>query len=142
MFGPGRHPKAARVDGYTLLPLEITSNESVATCIAEVQSQTNEQLDVLVNNVGTGILGAAEESSAEQVRQLFDINFFGATGIAGLASTAATLLSAVIGCIHGRPSASFCFLVRNTLRLVLHFPDASRRVVNVFLAAIIFTVGR
>jgi short-subunit dehydrogenase len=32
----------------------------------------------LINNVGTGILGAAEESSAEQVRKLFEINFFGA----------------------------------------------------------------
>lgn len=78
VFGTGRHPKAARLDGYTLLPLEITSIESVAACIAEVKSQTNEQLDVLVNNVGTGILGAVEESSAEQVRQLFEINFFGA----------------------------------------------------------------
>jgi len=78
VFGTGRNPPTAGVDGFALLPLEVTSNESVAACVAEVKRQTGGQLDVLVNNVGTGILGAAEESSAEQVRQLFEINFFGA----------------------------------------------------------------
>lgn len=78
VFGTGRDPQATRLDGFELLPLEVTSNESVAACVAEVKRQTSEQLDVLINNVGTGILGAAEESSAEQVRQLFEINFFGA----------------------------------------------------------------
>ena len=78
VFGTGRNPPAAQMDGFALLPLEVTSNESVAACVAEVKRQTDGQLDVLINNVGTGILGAAEESSAEQVRQLFEINFFGA----------------------------------------------------------------
>ena len=78
VFGTGRHPAARRGDGFELLELEVTSNESVAVCVAEVQRRTGEPLDVLINNVGTGILGAAEESSVEQVRQLFEINFFGA----------------------------------------------------------------
>jgi short-subunit dehydrogenase len=81
VFGTGRNPSFNTLDGLDgvdLLPLEVTSNESVAACVAEVQKQTQGQLDVLINNVGTGILGAAEESSAEQVRHLFDVNFFGA----------------------------------------------------------------
>jgi NAD(P)-dependent dehydrogenase (short-subunit alcohol dehydrogenase family) len=78
VFGTGRDPQTTRLDGIEFLPLEVTSNESVAACVAEVKRLTGEQIDVLVNNVGTGILGAAEESSAEQVRQLFEINFFGA----------------------------------------------------------------
>jgi NAD(P)-dependent dehydrogenase (short-subunit alcohol dehydrogenase family) len=78
VFGTGRNTPTTSLDGFTLLPLEVTSNESVVACMAEVKRQTDGQLDVLVNNVGTGILGAAEESSAEQVRQLFEINFFGA----------------------------------------------------------------
>jgi NAD(P)-dependent dehydrogenase (short-subunit alcohol dehydrogenase family) len=78
VFGTGRRPPTARQDGYEFLPLEITSNESVAACATEVTRRTGGQLDILINNVGTGILGAAEESSAEQVQQLFDINFFGA----------------------------------------------------------------
>ncbi|MGZ9130724.1 MAG: SDR family NAD(P)-dependent oxidoreductase, partial [Candidatus Binatia bacterium] len=78
VFGTGRNPSSAGMNGITLLPLEVTSDESVAACVTEVKRQTEGQLDVLINNVGTGILGAAEESSADQVRQLFDINFFGA----------------------------------------------------------------
>lgn len=78
VFGTGRNPRTSHLNGVRILTLEVTSNESVEACIAEVKRETNEQLDVLINNVGTGIVGAAEESSAEQVRQLFDINFFGA----------------------------------------------------------------
>ena len=76
--GTGRNPPPKSRDGFVLLPLEVTSNQSVTACVAEVQRQTGGELDVLINNVGTGILGAAEESSAEQVRQLFEINFLGA----------------------------------------------------------------
>ena len=36
---------------------------------------------MLLSNVGTGILGAAEESSAAQVRDLFEANFFGAVRV-------------------------------------------------------------
>jgi NAD(P)-dependent dehydrogenase (short-subunit alcohol dehydrogenase family) len=78
VFGTGRNPATSRLNDVELLPLEVTSNESVAACIAEVSRRTEGRLDVLINNVGTGILGAAEESSVEQVRDLFDINFFGA----------------------------------------------------------------
>lgn len=78
VFGTGRNPQAKHRNGYELLALEVTSQVSVEKCVAEVQRRTGGQLDVLINNVGTGILGAAEESSAEQVRALFEINFFGA----------------------------------------------------------------
>lgn len=78
VFGTGRNPPRKSRDGFVLLPLEVTSNKSVAACVAEVQRQTGGQLDVLINNVGTGILGAAEESSVEQVRKLFEVNFLGA----------------------------------------------------------------
>jgi len=78
VFGTGRKPATKRLDGFRLLQLEVTSNDSVAACVAAVQKQAGGKIDILINNIGTGILGAAEESSAEQVRQLFEINFFGA----------------------------------------------------------------
>jgi NAD(P)-dependent dehydrogenase (short-subunit alcohol dehydrogenase family) len=77
VFGTSRRP-TADLPGVEMLELEVTSSESVAKCLETLFSRTEGRLDVLVNNVGTGILAAAEESSVEQVRQLFEINFFGA----------------------------------------------------------------
>ncbi|WP_202921502.1 SDR family NAD(P)-dependent oxidoreductase [Anatilimnocola aggregata] len=77
VFGTSRHPADAP-PGIEMIQLEVTCNDSVAACLAEVYSQTAGRLDVLVNNVGTGILAATEECSIEQVQKLFDINLFGA----------------------------------------------------------------
>lgn len=78
VFGTSRHPAAPTLDGYEMVPLEVTSDESVAECIRTVADRTGGRIDVLVNNVGTGIVGAAEESSAAQAATLFQVNFFGA----------------------------------------------------------------
>lgn len=36
------------------------------------------RVDLLVNNAGVGLTGAAEESSLEQAKYIFDVNLFGA----------------------------------------------------------------
>lgn len=63
-------------DGVTFLDLDVTSDESVDTLVSGVITRYG-RIDVLVNNAGIGSAGAAEESSAEQARKLFDINVFG-----------------------------------------------------------------
>lgn len=60
-----------------MLQLEVTRDDSVSQFADSVLKRTNGRVDVLINNVGTGILGAAEESSVDQVKRLFDINYFG-----------------------------------------------------------------
>jgi NAD(P)-dependent dehydrogenase (short-subunit alcohol dehydrogenase family) len=59
------------------LPLDVTDDQSVAGAIREVLARSG-RIDVLVNNAGLGIAGAAEESSIDQARALFDTNLFGA----------------------------------------------------------------
>jgi short-subunit dehydrogenase len=81
VFGTSRRPQAETLDGFELLQLEVTSDESVAACVRTVSERTGGRVDVLVNNVGTGILGALEESSADQVRALFEVNVFGAVRV-------------------------------------------------------------
>jgi NAD(P)-dependent dehydrogenase (short-subunit alcohol dehydrogenase family) len=63
-------------DGVPFVALDVTNNQSVAGAVGEVLGRSG-RVDVLVNNAGLGITGAAEESSIEQARALFDTNFFG-----------------------------------------------------------------
>src|SRR5436853_4922691 len=62
--------------GVVFLPLDVTDDESVANAVREVLDRSG-RIDVLVNNAGLGVSGAAEESSVEQARALFETNLFG-----------------------------------------------------------------
>lgn len=77
VFGTSRAPqKVAPLPGVEVVALDVTDDTAVRTAVAEVFDRTG-RIDVLVNNAGLGILGAAEESSVAQARSLFDTNFFG-----------------------------------------------------------------
>src|SRR5215218_3844362 len=49
-------------DGVVFLPLDVTDDQSVAGAMREVLDRSG-RIDVLVNNAGVGVAGAAEESS-------------------------------------------------------------------------------
>jgi NAD(P)-dependent dehydrogenase (short-subunit alcohol dehydrogenase family) len=77
VIGTGRNPaNGAAPDGVTLLELDVASDESVQSLVAEVLEQFG-RIDVLVNNAGVGAAGAAEESSIGQAKDVFDVNVFG-----------------------------------------------------------------
>ena len=77
VYGTSRSAVAGEErDGVMFLPLDVTDDESVAAAVREVLDRSG-RIDVLVNNAGLGIAGAAEESSIEQARALFDTNLFG-----------------------------------------------------------------
>jgi short-subunit dehydrogenase len=59
------------------MQLDVTSDASVSECIQEIAGRTGGRIDVLVNNAGTGILGAAEEVTVDEAARLFQINLFG-----------------------------------------------------------------
>jgi short-subunit dehydrogenase len=59
-----------------MIPCDVTSDESVAVAVARAHAELG-QIDLLVNNAGVGVTGAAEESSIAQVRSLFETNFHG-----------------------------------------------------------------
>jgi NAD(P)-dependent dehydrogenase (short-subunit alcohol dehydrogenase family) len=77
VYGTSRRAVAGEErEAVTFLPLDVTDDESVAGAVREVLGRSG-RIDVLVNNAGLGIAGAAEESSIEQARALFDTNVFG-----------------------------------------------------------------
>ncbi|WP_028473757.1 oxidoreductase [Nocardioides alkalitolerans] len=63
-------------EGVTLVDLDVSSDESVRSVVAEVIELFG-RIDVLVNNAGVGAIGAGEESSIGQARRVFDVNVFG-----------------------------------------------------------------
>ena len=77
VYGTSRKAAAGESrNGIVFLPLDVTNDESVAAVVREVLERSG-RIDVLVNNAGLGIAGAAEESSVEQAQALFDTNLFG-----------------------------------------------------------------
>src|SRR3954469_6654192 len=78
VYGASRRGAAGETrDGVVFLPLDVTDDGSVAGVVRKVLERSG-RIDVLVNNAGVGVAGAAEESSIEQARALFETNLFGA----------------------------------------------------------------
>jgi NAD(P)-dependent dehydrogenase (short-subunit alcohol dehydrogenase family) len=84
VFGTNRRRQSGIAGGYEIVPLEVTSDESVADCVRAVAGRTGGPIDVLVNNAVTGILGAAEESSPGQVRARFEVNVLEAVRVTNI----------------------------------------------------------
>ncbi|MBB4351076.1 oxidoreductase [Aliirhizobium cellulosilyticum] len=63
-------------DGIRMIACDVTSDASVAGAVALADAELG-RIDLLVNNAGYAVSGAAEESSIEQVRALFNTNFLG-----------------------------------------------------------------
>lgn len=81
VFGTSRRPQSVTVDTFTLLPLDVRSPESIRTCVDAVIERAG-RIDVLINNAGyIGPAAASEELSLEQMRAIFETNFFGAVAM-------------------------------------------------------------
>ena len=77
VYGTSRRGAQAGRRSFALLPLDVTSDESVEAAVRDVV-RLGGRIDLLVNNAGFGIApAAAEESSIAQARSIFDTNFFG-----------------------------------------------------------------
>ena len=77
VYGTSRRGALAGRRSFEMLPLDVTSEESVEAAVSQVM-RLEGRIDLLVNNAGFSVAPAgAEESSIEQARSIFDTNFFG-----------------------------------------------------------------
>jgi NAD(P)-dependent dehydrogenase (short-subunit alcohol dehydrogenase family) len=77
VYGTSRRQAQTGQRSFGMLPLDVTSDESVKAAVDEL-IRLEGRIDLLVNNAGFGVAPAgAEESSIEQARSIFETNFFG-----------------------------------------------------------------
>jgi short-subunit dehydrogenase len=76
VFGTSRKAMENPPHGVTMLVADVTDDAAVERLIADVMKAAG-RIDLLVNNAGYALSGAAEESSITQVQALFDTNFHG-----------------------------------------------------------------
>ena len=77
VYGTSRNPSKIKNHPFKLVALDVRKVETINNAIAEVIKNEG-RLDVLVNNAGMGITGPIEETPTEEMRNVFETNFFGA----------------------------------------------------------------
>ncbi|WP_262049076.1 oxidoreductase [Bradyrhizobium sp. Bra78] len=77
VYGTSRRGAQAGRQPFEMLSLDVTSDASVEAAVSEAIRREG-HVDLLVNNAGFGVApAAAEESSMDQARAIFETNFFG-----------------------------------------------------------------
>src|ERR1700677_4671740 len=80
VYGTSRRaaPTRSRPPGnLTMLTADVTEDNSVERAVAAVLDREG-RLDIVVNNAGMGLAGPVENTSIEEARRQFEVNFFGA----------------------------------------------------------------
>lgn len=77
VFGTARNPKSASpIHGVEFVRMDVTDDASVSEAIQGIVQKAG-PVEVLVNNAGYGLTGAAEEIALQEARDQFETNFFG-----------------------------------------------------------------
>ena len=69
--------RAVETPGVTHLACDVTDPAAVRSAVDAVREKEG-RIDLLINNAGMGISGPAELADPNEVRRLFEVNFFGA----------------------------------------------------------------
>ncbi len=80
VYGTSRNPDKIENHPFQLLKLDVNDKQTITEAIASIISK-EARLDVLLNNAGMGITGAVEETPTDEMRKVFDTNFFGAIDV-------------------------------------------------------------
>ena len=59
-----------------IVQMDVTDDRSVSKAIQTIMSETS-RIDVLVNNAGYGLIGAFEDLSIDEIKNLYETNIFG-----------------------------------------------------------------
>jgi NAD(P)-dependent dehydrogenase (short-subunit alcohol dehydrogenase family) len=80
VYGTSRKPNSSEDTTIIMLALDVTNVESINKAMRTIITKEG-KLDILVNNAGMGITGPIEDTPTEEMRAVFDTNFFGAIDV-------------------------------------------------------------
>jgi len=99
VFGTARSKSTALPERVERVVLDVRDAASIDAGVRDVLEKAG-RIDLLVNNAGGSVMGAIEETSLEQARDLFEVNFFGA----------ARLTQAVLPAMRAQKSGRIVFI--------------------------------
>ncbi len=76
VYGTSRKPKNTENLPFQLIELDVLDVDSIKKAVDHIIEKEG-RLDVLINNAGMGITGPVEDTPTEEMRKVFDTNFFG-----------------------------------------------------------------
>ena len=80
VYGTSRNPKNLENFTFKLIALDVLNTETINAAVeAIIKNEGN--LDVLINNAGMGITGPVEDTPTNEMRAVFNTNFFGAIDV-------------------------------------------------------------
>ncbi|PQJ73970.1 SDR family oxidoreductase [Polaribacter gangjinensis] len=76
VYGTSRNPTKELLP-FQVIALDVLKKETIDNAIQQIIKKEG-KIDVLINNAGMGITGPIEDTPIEEMRRVFDTNFFGA----------------------------------------------------------------
>jgi NAD(P)-dependent dehydrogenase (short-subunit alcohol dehydrogenase family) len=76
VFGTSRKPERQAPEGFEMIAMDVTHDESVARGVEAVLAAVG-HIDVVVNNAGYALACSVEDTTLAEAQRQFDTNFFG-----------------------------------------------------------------
>jgi len=76
MRSPEKETELNKLDNVLLVKLDVTNTGTIQQAVKAATDQFG-RIDVLVNNAGYGAMGALEVATEQEIRDQFEVNFFG-----------------------------------------------------------------
>jgi len=76
VYGASRNIQSAGSHPFAILPMDVTSDVSVAEGVRQIFEQEG-RIDAVINSAGISIVGAVEDTTIAEAKAQFETNFFG-----------------------------------------------------------------